>query len=136
MAISSLARALPSELKACLRHEQKRRQNGKTTAYLELLEVLVDVLHVFAAEHGVVIIVRIHVLDFENIGERLAQVVRRAARSLHGGGGHKLEHGHGLRRTSVQYGEWEHNGRIHDETDACSHTSQIEKLSLIKMTFL
>jgi len=59
-------------------------------ACLQLPEVLVDVFDVVAAEHGVVVVLGVHVPDGgvkHDVGKRLAEVGGRTARGLHRRGG-------------------------------------------------
>lgn len=59
--------------------------NARKETNLKLPEVFVDVLHVFTAEHGIVVVISIHIFDVEkHIRESLAQLVWGTARCFHG----------------------------------------------------
>lgn len=48
-------------------------------------EVFVDVLHIFATEYGIVIVISIHIFDIKkHIRESLAQIIWGTARCFHG----------------------------------------------------
>lgn len=57
----------------------------KAAANLKLPEVFVDVLHIFTAEHGIVIVISINIFDIEkHVRESLAQLIWGTAGCFHG----------------------------------------------------
>lgn len=60
-------------------------QQSIFSANLKLTEIQIDVLDIFTAQHGIIIVICIHILDIkQNIRERLTQIIRSTARGLHG----------------------------------------------------